>query len=269
MRTRTLLWVAVVACLSFLSGTFSVRAGDGQPAGRVPTLFLIGDSTVHNNTKGQVGWGDLIASLFDTNRIKVENHALGGRSSRTYFTEGLWDKVRAQLRPGDFVLMQFGHNDGGGLNHPVGRASLKGAGDELQAIRKDGKEEMVHTYGWYLRQYIQGAKEKGATPVVLSLVPRNIWKGEKVGRASNDYGKWAREAAQFSGAFFVDLNEIVARRYEAEGRAKVQEFYFDPADHTHTKAAGARVNAECVAEGLRGLKGCPLAGSLLPAENTH
>lgn len=269
MRNKGLVCLAVVTCFSFLFGTCLIRAAEGQPVARIPTVFLIGDSTVRNSTKGQVGWGDPIASLFDTNRIKVENRALGGRSSRTYFTEGLWEKVRAQIQPGDFVLMQFGHNDGGGLNQPKGRASLKGTGDETQTVQKDGKDEVVHTYGWYLRHYIQGAKEKGATPIVLSLIPRNIWKGEKVGRASNDYGKWAREAAQSSGAFFVDLNEIVARRYEAEGRARVQEFYFDPSDHTHTKAAGAQVNAECVVAGLRDLKDCALAGYLLPTEKTR
>jgi rhamnogalacturonan acetylesterase len=270
MRTGTLIYLAVVTCFSLLSETRLGRAADQPGNGRVPKLFLIGDSTVRNSTKGQLGWGDPIVGLFDTNRIQVENHALGGRSSRTYFTEGLWEKVQAQIRPGDFVMMQFGHNDGGGLSHPKGRASLKGTSDETKTVQKDAKAEVVHTYGWYLRQYIQGTREKGATPIVLSLIPRNIWKGDKVGRASNDYGKWARETAQSSGAFFVDLNEIVARRYEAEGQAKVRELYFEATDHTHTTAAGAQVNAECVVEGVRRLKDCSLAGYLLPpAKGQH
>ncbi|HUR47412.1 MAG TPA: rhamnogalacturonan acetylesterase [Candidatus Saccharimonadales bacterium] len=229
-------------------------------------LFIIGDSTVKNNTPGQMGWGTRLAAFFDTNRIKIENRALAGRSSRTFFTEGLWGKVLQEIQPGDHLLMQFGHNDGGGLNEPKGRASLKGNGDETREVEKDGKQEMVHTYGWYLRKYAHDAKEKGATPIVLSLIPRNVWQGEKVNRAAKDYGKWAREAAESEGALFVDLNEIVAKRYEAEGKEKVQQLYFDPADHTHTKAAGAQVNAQCVAAGVRELKGCALAGFLLPHE---
>src|SRR3954451_14827267 len=165
-----------------------------EPA--LPTLFLIGDSTVKNGTKGQVGWGQCIGSLFDSSRLNVNNRALGGRSSRTYLTEGLWGKVLAELKPGDFVLMQFGHNDGGSLTNGRGRASLKGIGDETQEITNNGTNELVHTYGWYLRKYITDTKAKGATPIVLSLVPRNIWNDGKVARSSKDYGKWAADAAK-------------------------------------------------------------------------
>ena len=258
---RGCLLVALWAACSSGSGAEEIK--------RLPRLFLIGDSTVRNNTAGQVGWGTPIAAFFDASRIKVENRALAGRSSRTFLTEGLWEKVLKDIQPGDYLLMQFGHNDGGGLKDPKGRASLKGAGEETQEVMKDGKNEVVHTYGWYLRRYVRDAKSKGAIPVVLSLIPRNMWQGEKVNRASRDYGKWARESAEAEGALFVDLNEIVAKRYEADGKEKVQTAYFDPADHTHTKAEGARVNAECVVAGLRELNDCPLAAYLLPQANAR
>jgi lysophospholipase L1-like esterase len=225
---------------------------------RTPTLFIIGDSTVRNNTKGQQGWGDPLAGLFDKTKIKVENRALGGRSSRTFQTEGLWDKVLANLQKGDFVLMQFGHNDGGPVNSGRARASLKGGGDETQDIidAKTGKKEVVHTYGWYMRKYCADAKAKGATPIVLSPIPRNIWKDGKVARAAKDYGKWSAESAKAEGVPFVDLNELIASRYEKLGEEKVQSLFFG--DHTHTSPAGAKLNAESVVEGLRGLKDCPL-----------
>ncbi|MFO1512709.1 MAG: lysophospholipase, partial [Verrucomicrobiota bacterium] len=102
----------------------------------VPTLFLSGDSTVRNGSgKGadsMWGWGSLIGNYFDPEKIRVENRAIGGRSSRTFLTEGRWDEVMKQLQPGDFVMMQFGHNDGGGLTGNRGRGSLKGNGDETQ-----------------------------------------------------------------------------------------------------------------------------------------
>ena len=233
---------------------------DDQPAPAAPaakpTLWLIGDSTVNNGTKGQKGWGSVIGAYFDPAKITVANRARGGRSSRTFFTEGLWDAVLKDVKPGDFVLMQLGHNDGGSLR-TNNRASLKGNGEETEEVTKpDGTKETVHSYGWYMRKYIADAKAKGATPIVLSLVPRNDWKDGKVFRASEGYGKWAKEAAQGGGAAFVDLNEIVAGHYEQLGQDKVKEFF--PVEHTHTNEAGATLNAQSVVEGLKGLPDCPL-----------
>src|SRR5580765_8639456 len=113
---RTFLSVLTIIFLlaTAKSSSFAEDAKEQTPA-KLPTLFIIGDSTVKNSTKGLQGWGTPIAGLFDATKITVENRALGGRSSRTYRTEGLWDQTLAKMKPGDFVLMQFGHNDGGGL----------------------------------------------------------------------------------------------------------------------------------------------------------
>ena len=150
-----------------------------------------------------VGWGTRLAGSFDAGKIRVQNRARGGRSSRTFFTEGLWEKVAAEVKPGDFVMMQFGHNDGGPLDGANGRASIKGTGEETQeiAIVGSGKKETMHSCGWYLRKYIADTKAKGATAIVLSPIPRNIWNAEKVARASGDYGKWAEESAKAEGVF--------------------------------------------------------------------
>src|SRR5438046_3603940 len=125
----------------------------------------------------------------DATKIKIENRAIGGRSSRTFLPEGRWVEVLADLKSSDFVLMQFGHNDGGPLTQGRARASLKGNGEETQEVtdEKTGKKETVHTYGWYIRKYIADAKAKGATPIVCSPIPRNMWKHDKVLRAANDY----------------------------------------------------------------------------------
>jgi lysophospholipase L1-like esterase len=258
--------LGVALLLAWVPGGGGFAFGADAPARtNLPTLYLIGDSTVNNPTKGLQGWGLPFAASFDPAQIRVENRARGGRSSRTYFTEGLWDQVRDALKPGDFVLMQFGHNDGGPLADGRARASLKGTGDETRDVnnKSTGKQEVVHTYGWYLKKFITETQARQATPIVLSLVPRNIWKEGKVTRASNDYGKWAAEAAHASGALFVDLNENVARHYEADGEEKVKRDYFIVSDHTHTTPAGAQLNAACVVEGLRALKGRPLQTFLL------
>jgi lysophospholipase L1-like esterase len=236
-----------------------------------PTLYLIGDSTVKNGRGdgggGLWGWGQVFDNHFDLDEINVENHALGGRSSRTFLTEGRWQRVLDQLEPGDFVLIQFGHNDGGQLfegNRP--RASLKGNGDETRdgVVEMTGDAETVHSYGWYLRRYIADAQAKGATPIVLSLVPRNRWHDDHVIRSADDYGRWASEAARDGKAPFIDLNELVSLRYEAIGEETVRRDLFTQADHTHTTKAGAIVNAQCVADGIRQLEDCPLNDFLKP-----
>ncbi len=228
-----------------------------------PTLFIIGDSTVKNNTAGLQGWGDPLSDFFDLPLITVRNQALGGRSSRTFQTEGLWDKVLADIRPSDFVLIQFGHNDGGPLNTGRARASLKGIGDlsEEVVMEATGRQETVHTYGWYLRKYIADTRAKGAIPIVCSLVPRNLWKEAKVVRASEDYGLWAAQTAQEQGVFFIDLNERIAEQYEKAGPEKVKNEYFLE-DHTHTTPAGARLSAKAVVQGIRDLKQCTLKNYL-------
>ncbi|CAN5264902.1 hypothetical protein BH09BAC4_BH09BAC4_03890 [soil metagenome] len=230
-----------------------------------PTLYIIGDSTVRNGSgkgsDGLWGWGSVIHAYFDTTRIRIENQAIGGRSSRTFLTEGRWDKIMATLKPGDFVMMQFGHNDGGAINDTTrARGSIKGISNETEEIDNmlTKKHEVVHSYGWYMRKYINDTKAKGATPIVCSLVPRNVWKNGNLERGTESYGKWAAESAQSEGAFFIDLNEIVARKYESGyDEAKLKAEFF-PTDHTHTNLGGAKLNAASVIEGLQQLKNCPL-----------
>lgn len=245
------------------------------PAQGLPTIFIIGDSTVKNGSGngggGLWGWGDFIAKYFDPAKIKIENRARGGRSSRTFITEGLWEQVLSEMKPGDFVLMQFGHNDGGAINDTSrARGSLKGVGEEIEEIDNlmTKKHEVVYTFGWYMRKYIADTKAKTATPIVFSPIPRNIFKAGRVARAAHDYGKWAASAAQTEGAAFVDLNELIAQRYEAIGPEKVKAFYFLE-DHTHTTMTGAELNAATVIEGIKATKDCQLCRFLLPAPNAE
>ncbi|ALW85288.1 hypothetical protein AUC43_09385 [Hymenobacter sedentarius] len=232
---------------------------------RKPTLFLIGDSTVKNGKGkgdgGLWGWGNYLLVHFDTTRIHIENDALGGTSSRTFQTKGLWAVVQAKIQPGDFVIMQFGHNDDGPLADTArARGTIKSNGEESQEVYNplSKQQEVVHSYGWYLRKFIADTKAKGATPVVCSLIPRNGWKEGKVNRATKGYTKWAAEAARQGGAYFIDLNKLVADKYDREGEAKVGTVYFTSKDHTHTIEAGAQLNAATVAEGIRATKGLAL-----------
>src|SRR4051812_28588463 len=103
----------VVRSVLFLLCVFGMAAR-AQTDPKLPTVYVIGDSTA-NNTEHR-GWGDPFIDLFDHTKANVVNRARAGRSSRSFQTEGLWDKLLQDLRPGDFVLIQFGHNDGGPID---------------------------------------------------------------------------------------------------------------------------------------------------------
>lgn len=223
---------------------------------KLPTLFVVGDSTANNNANGGKGWGDPFVALFDPSKMNVLNRARAGRSSRTFLTEGLWEKVLQDLKAGDFVLIQFGHNDGGPLDTGRARGSLPGLGEESKEVSKpDGTKEVVHTFGWYNRKFVADVKAKGATPILLSLTVRNIWKEGKVERGSGKFREWAEQIARAGGVEFVDVTGIVADKYEALGEEKVKAL-FGP-DHTHTSPAGAELNAASVVAGLKAIKGDP------------
>ena len=231
---------------------------------RKPKLFIIGDSTVKNGQGngggGLWGWGDFMKPYFDTTKITIQNHALGGTSTRTFQSKGLWDKVLADMQPGDFVIMQFGHNDSSPLDDTArARGTIKGVGNDRKEIYNPitKQQEVVHTYGWYLSKFVNDAKAKGATSIICSPIPRNNWKEGKVGRACNDYGKWAAETATSTGAFFIDLNKMIADTYDEKGTDAVEQ-YFTEKDHTHTNKDGAILNTAKVVAGVKSLKSCKL-----------
>jgi lysophospholipase L1-like esterase len=235
-----------------------------------PTLFAIGNSTVRTGTRGdgangQWGWGAPIADFFDRSHLNVENRAMGGTSSRTFRTLGLWQTVLDNVKAGDYVIMQFGHNDGSPINDEHrARGTIDGNGEETLRIENllTGKSEVVHSYGWYIRQYIKEIKDKGATPIVCSLIPRNRWNADKVKRSVHSYALWAAQAAQAGGAYYIDLNQLICDHYDCEGQERVTALYFDEGETTHTNAMGAQMNASCVVKGIKILEGLLLADYL-------
>ncbi|MEA3186523.1 MAG: rhamnogalacturonan acetylesterase [Chthoniobacter sp.] len=225
----------------------------------LPTLFTVGDSTLNSGAPMR-GWGQEIGAFFDAGKINVVNRAIGGRSSRTFQNEGRWGKVLSELKQGDFVLVQFGHNDVGKYDDPAskGRPSLHGEDEQTAEVAKpDGSSETVHTFGWYMRKYGSDAKAKGAKVVFCSMVPHKNWKEGKISRGEREtFVKWTANAAKASGAAFVDLNEMVAREYEKLGPEAVEPLFADKG--THTTPAGAELNARCVVAGLRAFAAKPL-----------
>jgi lysophospholipase L1-like esterase len=234
-------------------------AGDKPRDPALPSLFLVGDSTVRSGgANGAIGWGERIAPYFNTEKINVVNHAIGGRSSRTFFTEGRWDKVLAQLKAGDIVAIQFGHNDVGRIGDPAAknRGSLPGTGPEtVEDIKPDGGKEQVHSFGWYMARYVVDARAKGATVILLSPVPhRDVWEQ---GRDFASHAQWDEEVASKGGALYADLTMVISDAYRKAGAQAVDSYFADA--RTHTNEAGARFNAARVIDAFNTLPGKPLA----------
>ena len=260
--THGLLVTTLVLMASIIKAEDSTNSA---PATLHPALFLVGDSIMKTGTgngeSGPWGWGSEIVSFFDPAKVHVYNEGRGGRSSRGCIEEGLWSQILDRMQPGDFVILEFGHNDSANSQNYPDRTTITGSGDETIQCGVGTSKKVIHTYGWYLRQYIADAKAKGAIPIICSPVPRNTWSDGKIKRGFDGYAQWAADAAKTTGAFFIDLNTIVANRYGALGEEKAASCF---ADHQHTTKAGARLNAESVVEGIRQLD-CPLVKHLAPS----
>jgi lysophospholipase L1-like esterase len=225
-------------------------------------LFIAGDSTAATYTatdKNQQGWGALLQEFFDPAKLQVVNAARGGRSSRTFITEGHWEKMLAEVRRGDLVIIQFGHNDAGALNQePPGstrplraRGTIPGIGNESEEIDNvvTGKHETVYSFGWYLRKMIADTRARGATPILMTLTRTNSWNEGRVECPSDTYRRWDWLIAQHEKVTFVDLSRITADRYQREGVAAVTAQFIN--DTVHTNVEGARNNARDVTSALK------------------
>ena len=223
------------------------------------------------------GWGAVLIDYFDTSKINIINRA----HRRDVVSVILWSEIVAEMRgrnemPGDFVIIEFGHNDGGGINN-MGRGDVPGIGDETQpTTRRDGSTEIVHTYGWYLRTFIRDAKSKGATPIVSSTTVRNMWHNpnatfrdstiltktdgynpadDKVERGMGGMLEWAvkqvaDQDSKLRSSITATSPLICMRRSVAKRPVK-----YHPADHTHTSTGGSDGELETTL--IAGLKAIP------------
>ena len=157
-----------------------------------PVIYLVGDSTVKNGkgdgAGGLWGWGDFIGQFLDTTKISVQNHALGGTSSRTFQSKGLWEPVYNKLKKGDYVIIQFGHNDDGPLNDTLrARGTIKGIGEETQEKIK-GSEILIlnalrheeHVSHFTLEQAMEMANKLQIPQVYFTHISHQLGMHEKI-----------------------------------------------------------------------------------------
>ena len=230
----------------------------------LPTIFVAGDSTAAKG-KGeqQQGWAEPFKDYFDLGKVNVVNRARGGRSSRTFITEGLWAELLADVKAGDVVVIQFGHNDGGSINEePPGstrptraRGSLPGLGEASVEIDNvvTHQHETVYTFGHYMRQMIDDVRAKGANPVLVSLTLRNLRDDHgRLERGSGLYGGWTYQLAKEKDVPFIDLTHNLADVFDAMPKEAVNALFEQ--DYVHFNAKGGDLHAACIVAGLKGLR---------------
>jgi lysophospholipase L1-like esterase len=228
---------------------------------KLPTIWTIGDSTVRcgvnatgDDQRNQWGWGTPFVGYFDAKKVNVVNRAVGGTTSASFYNT-LWKPMIELVKPGDVVIMQFGTNSG--------RGELPGAAEATtQTAGRDGAMTTSYSFGHYIRALIAETRAKGATPVVCSLIPRQ-GRGQdgRARRDANTQAGWARQVAAAEKADFVDLNELIARKYDPMTPEEVAGLF---AGSPHTNWPGAVLNAETVISGLKALPKDPCAAYYVP-----
>ena len=263
--------VAFIAAgiLSAFSGQPAASVSETGQAKKATKVWLIGDSTMTDysleddySTKRYpiTGWGQvfqaflcpdslpLVRHLIKTDSALVDDRARGGRSTRSFFEEGRWSEIYRQLKPGDIVMIQFGHNDA--------------------SVAKGERYVSLPGYKEFLRMYVNQSRDKGAVPVLITPVARNYpWEDGRLGNTHGDYPEAMRSVARELGVYLIDLTSLSMEFFSARGQEYVSSNYFMnfPAglyegypegskDNTHFQPAGAVAVANLVFRGMKALE---------------
>jgi len=174
---------------------------------------------------------------------------MNGLLARSFTTEGRFATIINEVVSGDFVVIEFGHNDG--LSGTVDNGREDAFGDSLTAVttvtETDGSTEVINTFNFYMTNAVKSLLAKGAIPIVSSQTPDDIWTGNLIS-APPRFVPYAQEVAGNTSTTYIDHFDYVARAYEAIGEATVVTYY--PVDHTHTSPTGANIVAEAFVRGV-------------------
>lgn len=208
------------------------------------TVFLMGDSTVTDQASEPYGtWGQCLPRWFKP-PVVIANHAESGQTLKAFRFQRRWEKVMSLMKPGDYVLLQFGHND------------LNKSGHDAMWPREDAAGDWVNThsdantdYTWLLAAYAVEVKRRGGVPVIVSPMTKiNLRTGQLNLAGLGDYPAAARSAAELAGVAFIDLNAMSIDVVQALGESLAPKAYVDG---LHTNTYGGYLFARCVVEGIR------------------
>ncbi|MBV8859579.1 MAG: rhamnogalacturonan acetylesterase [Acidobacteria bacterium] len=213
------------------------------------TVFIAGDSTAANkaeNKRPETGWGEQLQKHFDAKKVRVDNRALNGRSTKTFIAEGRWQALIDSVKPGDYVLIQFGHND-------------------------QPKEKASHTppedFRRNLERFVDEVRAKKATPVLLTPVMRRRFDEKGVFQDTHfEYPDIVRGVAAERKVALIDMHRLSEKVLVREGPEESRKLFLQlkpgenpnypqgVEDNTHFSPLGADIMAALVADGIRGQK---------------
>ncbi|KAF4770089.1 hypothetical protein N7455_009341 [Penicillium solitum] len=212
------------------------------PSALGTTIYLAGDSTMAKGGTGSstAGWGEYVTPYTS---LTVSNQAVAGRSARSYTREGRFDAIEAVVQSGDWVIIEFGHNDGGSLTPTDnGRSDCSGTGSETCSTTYNGVAETVLTFPAYIENATKAFKDKGANVIISSQTPNNPWETGTFTYTPSRFVGYAELAATAAGVAYVDHGAYVADQFQTLGLTAVDAYF--PLDHTHTSPTGASVVAQ-------------------------
>ncbi|WP_437577581.1 rhamnogalacturonan acetylesterase [Sorangium sp. So ce887] len=205
-------------------------------AAKAVKIYMIGDSTMSvygSDLYPRMGWGQPLGSLFDARCATVVDKALSGRSSKSFFDEGAWTPIKSALQSGDYVMIQFGHND----------------------EKRDDPTRYTDpqtTYKQYLTTYVNDTRAKEATPILLTSINRNKWSGGELSDTHGAYPPAARELASSLDVDLIDLTALTETYFERIGQDETAKLFLiftagqspnypsGVTDNTHLQETGAR-----------------------------
>lgn len=249
-------------------------------------IFLAGDSTVkhygvvgmHQNGKiGKEGsWGEFFQEYFNKDLVTVVNYANGGRSTRNFINEGSLDKIAQNIKEGDYLLIQFGHNDCAdgpeykeGRYAPLGTPDQSGVYPSTPGVKNASGEytwDCGGTYKWYLQQYIDVAKDKGAIPVLVTPVARMYYTSDGSIRphhddstsSNNAYCTAVKQLAQEQNVLLIDgyalTEKMYVDAYQAGGNDVYGQQVMAEGDKTHSNKLGGMIEAALIAQTIQGME---------------
>ncbi|WP_322907438.1 rhamnogalacturonan acetylesterase [Paenibacillus campi] len=236
----------------------AANEGASTDGARIPVVYLAGDSTVQtyrSAQRPQAGWGQMIAGYFDDG-VQFSNRAIGGRSSRSFIEQGRLDTIVSLLQPGDYLMVQFGHNDAD--------------------FSKPERYTPVNDYRQYLKTYIDRAHSKGATPILVTPVSRRDYNAStgQFNPSFPDYVQAMKQVAAETNTLLIDLNARSVALYNETGVEGTKSIFLHVApgeysafpngvqDNTHFQEQGAVKIAGLIAAGIQELN-IPLSGHMI------
>ncbi|WP_404331623.1 pectinesterase family protein [Mesobacillus maritimus] len=275
-------------------------SGSGEneiPDGQRVNIYVAGDSTVktYGPTSDTGGWGEYLKGFFNSDKVNVVNYANGGRSSRSFINEGSLDKIASTIKAGDYLLVQFGHNDSSNSSGylldrfvSMGEPDANGIYPSAPGVKEAtpaslsqyGAEFYPYTSGtfkWYLQQYIDVAKNAGATPILVTPVSRQYFNSDgtirthhdatdtttgTVTTSNNAYVKAVEQLGAEQGVKVIDMFELTKDSFEkayendpaaVNGSSPSAKAVMNPADSTHNNKIGGFYNGALIAKEIQGL----------------